>query len=313
MENSVLNSKRMLVASMLMFGTIGIFRRYIPLSSSVIALARAVVGTLFLLLLMAVKGSRPSAKAVMANLPALFVSGVLIGFNWILLFEAYQYTSVAVATLCYYTAPVFVILVSPVFLKERLTIKKLACVAAALVGMVLVSGVAGTGVSGIESGGAGALGAAEWKGILLGLGAAALYASIMILNKKIKDIQAIDKTVVQLAAAAVVLLPYTWFTEDMTGIGMTPLAAVLLLVVGVVHTGIGYAVYFGSMKDLKAQTVALYSYIDPVTAIILSALLLHERMGAAEMAGAVLILCAAIAGDLLGKSENSAKIRKTAR
>ena len=291
MENSVRNSKWMLVGSMLMFGTIGIFRRQIPLSSSVIALARAVLGTLFLLFLMAVKGSRPSVKAVTANLPALLVSGVLIGFNWILLFEAYQYTSVAVATLCYYTAPVLVILVSPVFLKEKLTGKKLVCVAAALAGMVLVSGVAGADVT--EG-----VGSSEWKGILLGLGAAALYAAIMILNKKIRDIPAIDKTVVQLAAAGVVLLPYTWFTEDISAIRLTPEVGLLLVIVGVVHTGIGYAMYFGSMKALRAQTVALFSYIDPVTAILLSALLLNERMGAAQMAGAVLILCAAVAGDM---------------
>ncbi|MEW4414729.1 EamA family transporter [Clostridium sp. AN503] len=291
MENSVRNSKWMLVGSMLMFGTIGIFRRQIPLSSSVIALARAVLGTLFLLFLMAVKGSRPSVKAVTANLPALLVSGVLIGFNWILLFEAYQYTSVAVATLCYYTAPVLVILVSPVFLKEKLTGKKLVCVAAALAGMVLVSGVAGSDVT--EG-----VGSSEWKGILLGLGAAALYAAIMILNKKIRDIPAIDKTVVQLAAAGVVLLPYTWFTEDISAIRLTPVVGLLLVIVGVVHTGIGYAMYFGSMKALRAQTVALFSYIDPVTAILLSALFLNERMGTAQMAGAVLILCAAVAGDM---------------
>lgn len=288
MEHTVEHSKRMLIVSMLIFGTIGIFRRYIPLSSSIIAFARAAVGTLFLLLLMAVQGTRLSGKAVKANLPALLVSGVMIGFNWILLFEAYQYTSVAVATLCYYMAPVFVILVSPVFLKESLTKRKLACVAAALAGMVLVSGVSGTGFAG----------AAAWKGILLGLAAAVLYAGIMILNKKIKDMAAIDRTVAQLAAAAFVLLPYTWLTEDMSTVRMTLPMAGMLLFAGVVHTGIGYAMYFGSMKSLKAQTVALFSYIDPVTAVILSALLLDEHMDAAQMAGAVLILCAAIAGDL---------------
>ncbi len=176
-------------------------------------------------------------------------------------------------------------------MKEKLTGKKLVCVAAALAGMVLVSGVAGADVT--EG-----VGSSEWKGILLGLGAAALYAAIMILNKKIRDIPAIDKTVVQLAAAGVVLLPYTWLTEDISAIRLTPVVGLLLVIVGVVHTGIGYAMYFGSMKALRAQTVALYSYIDPVTAILLSALLLNERMGAAQMAGAVLILCAAVAGDM---------------
>lgn len=288
MENTVQASKRMLLVSMLIFGTIGIFRRVIPLPSSAIAFARAAVGVLFLLVLMTVKGLRPSAKDVRANLPALLLSGVLVGFNWILLFEAYQYTSVAVATLCYYTAPVLVILTSPIFLKECLTPKKLICVAIALAGMVLVSGAAKMG----------AVEVAEWRGILLGLGAAALYAGIMVLNKKMREIAAIDRTVVQLAAASVVLLPYTWLTEDVMAFRLTLPVVVMLLFVGVVHTGIAYAMYFGSMRALPAQTVALFSYIDPVTAIILSGVLLHERMGAAEMTGAVLILCAAIWGDM---------------
>lgn len=279
-SNSELQSKIALTSSMVIFGTIGIFRKYIPLPSSVVAMARGFIGMVFLLLVIFAKRERPSAEAIKANLRMLILSGVALGFNWILLFEAYQYTTVATATLCYYMAPIFVILVSPILLRERLTKKRVLCVVVALLGMVLVSGVLQSGVSGLT----------ELRGILLGLGAAMLYASVILLNKKIKDISAYDKTILQLGVAAVVLLPYTLVTENMSELALTPLMIVMLLVVGVIHTGVAYALYFGSMKHLKAQTVALYSYIDPIVAIILSALFLHESMGILEGIGACMVL-----------------------
>lgn len=279
-QNNVMQAKLTLVLSMVIFGTIGIFRKYIPLPSGVIAMARGVIGMIFLLLVVCLKGVRPSLHAIRANLCGLVLSGAALGFNWILLFEAYQYTTVATATLCYYMAPIFVILVSPFLFQEKLTGKKTACVVVAFVGMVFVSGVYRTGFLNI----------AEMKGILLGLGAAVLYASVILLNKRIRDISAYDKTIMQLGIAAIVLLPYTIVSESVHKLSVTPLMAVMLLVVGIVHTGVAYALYFGSMKNLKAQTVALYSYIDPIVAIILSALFLQEQMGIMEIIGACMVL-----------------------
>jgi len=287
-RNDVNKSRWMLISSMLIFGTIGIFRKYIPLPSSVLAMARGWIGMAFLAAVLLLKRQKLNRKAIGRNFPCLLASGIMMGFNWILLFEAYRYTSVATATLCYYMAPIFVVLVSPMLLKERLSRKKLLCVGAALAGMVLVSGVTKAGFRGAE----------EWTGVLLGLGAAVLYAGVVLLNKFIRELNVYDKTIVQLGAAAVVLLPYTLLTEDFSQITFEPLAVGLLLVVGIVHTGIAYALYFGSLKDLPGQTVALFSYIDPVCAIILSSLLLQEAMGAAEGIGAVLVLCAALVSEL---------------
>lgn len=282
-ENGTMKSRIALMGAMCIFGTVGILRRYIDLPSSVIALVRGAVGVVFLLCLTAIMGKKTDRAAIRKNLGILLLSGAFIGFNWILLFEAYCYTSVATATLSYYMAPILVVLASPIVLKERLTGKKLACVGVALVGMVLVSGVVQTGFSGLS----------ELKGVALGLGAAVLYASVVLLNKKLGEISAYDKTIVQLAAAAVVLLPYTLLTEDMSALHVDTLGLVLLLVAGVVHTGAAYALYFGSMKDLPAQTVALYSYIDPILAVVLSAVFLREPMTIGGMVGAVMILGAA--------------------
>lgn len=283
-----MNATFELTLTMVIFGTIGIFRRYLPLPSSLVAMARGLIGMLFLLLVMGLKKTGLNRAAIRRKLPALCLSGAAIGVNWILLFEAYNYTSVATATLCYYLAPMFVILLSPLVLKERLTARKLLCVLAALLGMVFVSGVA-------ESGGGGS---SDWRGVLLGLGAAVLYAGVVLANKQLGDVPAGDRTIVQLGSAALVLLPYVLLTEDLAALTFAPGTVALLLVVGVVHTGMAYAMYFGALTQLKAQTAAILSYIDPVVAILLSALLLKERMSLLGGLGAALILGAAVVSEL---------------
>lgn len=275
-----------LVLSMLIFGTIGLFRRYIPLPSGLLAMARGLIGTLFLVLVMALRRQRPSGAAIRKNLPLLILSGAMIGFNWILLFEAYNHTTVALATLCYYMAPVFVTLASAVLFQEHLTRRKLLCVAAALCGMVLVSGIGRQEAQG------------SLRGIALGLGAAVLYAGVVLLNKRLTAMPTYDKTIVQLGASALVLAPYVLWMERSWHTSCTPAAAALVLLVGVVHTGVAYALYFASVSHLKAQTIALLSYIDPASAIVLSALLLREPVSAAEICGVFLILGAAIASEL---------------
>lgn len=275
-----------LILSMVIFGTIGIFRKYIPLPSGMMAMLRGLVGAGFLMLLLVFRKEKLSFPAIRKNLWPLLISGGLIGFNWILLFEAYRYTTVATATLCYYMAPVFVMLAAPVVLKESLSAKKLLCIAAAFIGMVLVSGVLNANAGG------------SIQGVLLGLGAALLYGSVMLINQKIRNIGAYDKTIVQLFMAAVVLIPYVLAAESLQGVEITPLVMLMMVIVCIVHTGVAYALYFGSMDDLKAQTVALFSYIDPIVAVILSALLLKEEMALTGWIGAALILGATLFSEL---------------
>lgn len=292
---SAVSSKLQLTASMLVFSSIGIFVKYIPMPSSVIAFARGLTGMIFLLLVVLVTKNKLSPENIKKNLLILVLSGAAIGFNWILLFEAYNYTTVATATLTYYLAPFFVMIVSPFFLKEKLTIKQFVCLAGALVGMVFVSGMIKNGIPELS----------EIKGILFGLGAAILYATVIVLNKKLGEISAYEKTIMQLGTAAIVVLPYIFITEDMSSITFTTQSVILLLVVGIVHTGIAYAFYFNSMKDLKAQTVAIFSYIDPAVAILLSAFVLKEEMDIYGIIGAVLILGSAFVSEInFKKAEN---------
>ena len=277
--------KAKLIAAMCLFGTIGILRRYIPCSSGVLALARSVVGLLFLLAVRLFRRAPFPAAALRQNAPVLCASGVLLGGNWILLFEAYRYTTVAVATVSYYMAPVFILLLSPLVLHESLTLKKALCVAAALLGMTLVSGVWETGLTGMT-------------GVVYGLGAATMYTGVVLLNKRIRGLSAGDRTIAQLFVAAVAMLPYVLLTEQNGALRMDAGALLLLIVAGVLHTGVAYTLYFGSIGSLPAQTAALFSYIDPVVAVLLSVLLLHEPLSALAAVGAALVICAAVVSEL---------------
>lgn len=281
-----MNDKTKLITSVFLFGTIGIFVNYIPLPSSVIAMSRGIVGALFLLLLALLRRERPDLKAIRKKLPLLLLSGAVLGCNWMLLFQAYKYAGVATGTLCYYLAPVFVTLLSPFLFGERLTVKKFCCAAVALVGMVPISGVLDADA------------AVSVTGILFGVGAACLYTCIVILNKKINGVSDSDRTLVQLAAAGIVMLPYVLLTQDLGSLTLTTVQLLLLIAVGVVHTGVAYMLYLSSVNALPAQTVAIFSYVDPITAIVLSALLLNEPFGAWSIVGAVLILGATFVSEL---------------
>ncbi|MBQ4557156.1 MAG: EamA family transporter [Clostridia bacterium] len=283
------------IIPMLIFGTIGIFREYTPLPSGLLSMARGLIGAAFLFLVMIISRAKINGAAVKKNFLLLFVSGAMIGVNWILLFEAYKYTTVPVATLSYYMAPIFVILGAAVLLKEKLTPLKAICALVAFVGIVLVA-------FGSDAGGESVEGKNHLLGILLGLGAAALYASDILINKVVDGVSAQERTLVQLATAGAVCIPYTFLAENLDKVTFTATSVIMLIIMGVVHTGIAYTLYFGSMKQLKAQTVALLSYIDPVASVILAVMLIPGSvLSAMGWIGAVLVLGAAVVSELPSK------------
>ena len=279
-----MNARIKVITSMLIYGSIGLFVRYIPLPSSVIAMIRGIIGAPFVLLVMLLAGKKSELKSVKGKLLPLGISGAIMGLNWILLFEAYRFTSVAVATLCYYMAPIFIVAVSPLLFKEKLGKRKLICIAAALFGMVLVSGLGE--------------GADSLKGVILALSAAVLYAAVVSINKLCGEVSPYGRTFVQLASAALILLPYNLFSGSLSGLNPGLAGGLMLILVGIVHTGFAYYLYFGSMEALPAQSLAILSYIDPVTAVLLSALILREPLTSAAIIGAFLILGAALISEL---------------
>lgn len=278
----------MILSSMLIFGTIGIFRRYIPLSSAFLAFSRGILGGLFILAFVRLKRGKTAERLPVRTVIWLAATGAVMGINWILLFEAYNHTTVAVATLCYYMQPTIVVLLSPLIFRERLTGKKAVCAAVAIAGMVLVSGVIGGGEAQ----------AGSLQGILLGLGAAVFYSGVVIMNKRISGIDAYQKTIIQLLSAGAVMVPYLLLTGGFSSEGFSTRAVILLLIVGLVHTGIAYVLYFGSMDGLKVQSVAIFSYIDPVSALLFSAIFLKEPLSALGIIGAVMIIGSAVISEM---------------
>lgn len=273
-------AKLKVIAAMLIFGTISLFVKNIALASSEIALYRGILGSLFLLMVLLIKRDKVPWPRLKENRVPLLLSGAAIGFNWILLFEAYKYTTVSNATLSYYFAPVFVMLASPFIFKEKLTAVRVGCILLAMVGMYLIVGRGTVGGEGFN----------HPLGILYGIGAAAFYACVVILNKFLKGLSGLESTMFQLMIASLVLAPYIFITEGFDVLAIPKVSLPYLLVLGVVHTGVAYVLYFSAMQELKSQTIATLSYIDPISAVLVSALFLNENLTPIQLIGGIFIL-----------------------
>lgn len=269
----------MLIGAMVVFGTIGVFVRNIPLASAEVALYRAVLAAMLLAGYFLLSRQRVGLKKLGRELPLLLLSGAAMGFNWILLFEAYKYTTVSAATLSYYFAPVIVTVACPILFREKMGMKEWICFAMSTLGIVLI-----TGIGELSGGGQ------HLKGIAFGLGAAVLYATVILLNKFIQNVAGIQRTFLQFLAAIGVLIPYVLCTGGVNLGQLNTLGWVNLLIVGLVHTGITYCLYFSALKSLPGQEAAILSYIDPLVAVLISVFALGETMTAVQLLGGVLIL-----------------------
>lgn len=275
----LIDPRLMLIISMAVFGTLGLFVRNIPVSSGELALYRAILAALLIAVFLLITRQKIPFHEIKKEIPLLLLSGMAMGFNWILLFEAYKYTTVSVATLSYYFAPVIVTAACPVLFKEKMSAKQWICFFMSTLGIVLITGLGD--LSGQSS---------HLIGIFFGLGAACFYATVILLNKFIKKVEGIHRTFLQFIAAILVLIPYVGFTGGVTLSALNGVGWVCLLVVGLVHTGVTYCLYFSSLKELPGQKAAILSYIDPLVAVLVSVLILGESMSIMQAAGGALIL-----------------------
>ena len=270
-------SKVLMALSMFIFGTIAPLVRNIGVGSGELALYRAIMAAVIVGGFLLFSRQKISIGGIKRELLLLLISGAAMGINWILLFEAYKYTTVSVATLSYYFAPVIVMVICPLLFKEKLTLKQIICFVMATVGLVLITGTSGGGSE-------------DKLGILFGLSAAMFYATVMLLNKFIKGVEGLHRTFIQFLAAIIVLLPYVALTDGFTLGNLNGMGWGLLLVVGLVHTGLAYCMYFSAIKELAGHKVAMLSYIDPLVAVIVSVVFLSEQMTFPQILGGILIL-----------------------
>lgn len=275
----------MFVIAAISFGTISIFVKRIPLSSSEISLYRAVIACVILAGYLLATGKMKMIRTLEKKLILLFASGAAIGFNWILLFTAYNYTTVALSTLAYYFAPTLIIIGSVTLFRERLTVKQIVCFLASTAGLVLIIGVSGGGSS-------------DLAGLFFGLGAALLYAIVVLLNKKIGDVDGLIRTWVQFASAVIVLIPYVALTGKFHLSQLDGTSWIYLLILGVVHTGIMYVFYFTSLSHLDGQQAAILSYLDPAVSVLVSVFFFHEPITGLQLLGGAMILFFALINEV---------------
>ena len=275
----------LLIISMLVFGTIAVFVKNIKLSSGKdlssqeLALYRAVLASVLIALFLIITKQKFEFSKIKKEVPLLLISGIAMGINWIFLFQAYKYTTVSVATLSYYFAPVIVTIACPILFKEKLTKKQIICFIFSTVGLALITGIGDL-----------SQGKNHLIGILFGLGAACFYATVIIMNKYIKNVAGVQRTFLQFLAAIIILLPYVLLTSKINIMSLTKVSWINLLIVGLVHTGITYCLYFTALKDLPGQKAAILSYIDPLVAVLMSVFVLSEEITFVQIIGGILIL-----------------------
>jgi len=274
---------------MCLFGVLGPVVKAIGLPSSAIACLRAVIAALALGIYYLLRKKRIEKEKVKRSLLPLLLCGVCLAGDWIGLFESYNYTSVATATICYYIEPIFMLLGSAIFLREKLYKKHLFCIVIAFLGVAMVSGIVENGLPSIS----------EFKGVLFAILGALFYAAIVLLNKKyLSDVDPVFRTLVQLVVAAIITAPYVFATEDTASFVFTPKSIMLLLLLGIAMTAIPYIVYFSNIVRIPTKTAAIFSYADPVVAVIVSVLFMHEPISIYGILGAILVIGSAIFSEI---------------
>lgn len=268
----------MMIFSMVIFGTLGVFVRNIPVSSGELALYRAILAALLIAVYLGITKQKIPFANIKKEVPLLLASGVAMGVNWIFLFQAYKYTTVSLATLSYYFAPVIVTVACPFLFKEKLTGKQIICFLMSTAGLIMITGIGKVGSN------------TDFIGILWGLGAAFFYAVVILLNKFIKGVEGIHRTFLQFLSAIVILIPYVAVTGGVTLGQLHTVGWINLLIVGLLHTGITYCLYFSALKELPGQKAAILSYIDPLVAVVISVTVLGESMTVWQAVGGLLIL-----------------------
>ena len=276
----------MFILSMLIFGTNGLLVARISVQSSQIVLLRTLIGGALLTMIVLLHGGF-DRSAIRADLPMLLLGGIALGLNWVTLFGAYRQLNVSLATLIYYIGPILVLLFSPFLFREKLTAVKIAAVIIVAVGLVCISG--SILVTGMNP-----------AGLATAVASALFYAALIVFNKRITHTEGLQTAAIELDIAFVVVFIYCLATVGLPH----PVRADLpyIAIIGIVNTGLAYLLYFSGLQKLSGQSVALISYVDPVSALLFSALFLHESMTPVQIIGAILIIGGAMLGELKKQS-----------
>lgn len=274
-----------LLSAMALWGTMSLFVKNIEMASSTLALTRAVIAVITLYILRCCLHQKIDRQACRKDWVGLLISGAALGLNWTMLFSAYNYVSVSVATLCYYFAPTLIILFCAIFFHEKMTQKQWLCFLISTLGLILIINVNSSGNDML-------------KGIFFGLCAAIFYAVIMLANKTIHHVGGIDRTLIQLMISILFLFPYCFMTSSLTFTSLSLHSIINILILGIVYTAFAYTLFFSAISELPGQKAAIMTYIDPLVAVLTSALILHETILPMQILGGILVIGSAIISEI---------------
>ncbi|MDD4461429.1 MAG: DMT family transporter [Eubacteriales bacterium] len=268
------------ILSMLLFGLNGIVASRIALSSYEIVWLRTMFGSLFLIGVFFLGRKTMVFRHHRKSFIYLILSGVSMGISWMLLYEAYQLIGVSIASLLYYCGPVIVMILSPILFRERLTRNRVISFLVVLAGVYLINGqMPQTQQTG--------------RGILFGLLSALMYSGMVIFNKKAHGITGLENASFQLLVSFLTVTVFIAFRHGLT-IPADSVNWPAILTLGLVNTGVGCYLYFSSIGHLPAQTVAIFSYLELLSAVLFSVLLLREVLHPLQIAGALIMIGGAV-------------------
>ena len=277
------------ILTLLMFGSNGVVASYIALNSYEIVFFRTLIGGLFLVAVFLITRGKIQALRDKKQFLCMLISGAAMGGNWMFLYEGYQQIGVGLATLASYFGPVIVMALSPLLFRERLVPAKVLGILAAFGGMLLVDLE-----TLVES-------RFSW-GLICGLMAAVMYAVMIIFNKKAQGITGLENTLWQLGVSFVIVTIFMVFRQGFT-LSVPQGSLLPILMLGIVNTGVGCYLYFSAIGKLPAQSVAICGYLEPLSTLVFSAVLLQEHLTPLQAGGAVLILGGAALGECWGRKK----------
>ena len=269
------------ILALLIFGTNGLLVANISLQASQIVLFRTLIGGILLTAIVILRGGF-DRSAVREEAIPLLCGGAALGLNWIALFQAYQLLNVSLATLIYYVGPMLVLVLSPILFREKLNSTRIVAALVVALGLICISGsITRSGMS--------------VRGLAVAVVSALFYATLIVFNKRIVKTGGLQTAAIELDVAFVVVLVYVLLTAGLPVLQKHEIPALLIL--GAVNTGLAYLLYFSGLQKIPGQSVALLSYIDPVSALFFAAVFLQEAMSPVQILGAVLIIGGALLGE----------------
>ncbi len=274
------------ILALLLFGSNGIIANYIDLSSTEIVLYRTFIGSLLLLFFFFITKNKWTFYKNKKHFFFLILSGISMGLSWMFLYEAYNRIGVSISSLLYYCGPIIVMALSPVIFRERLTKRKLTGFLVVFIGIVLVNGNLISEYNNLF-------------GLFCGIMSAIMYSFMVIFNKKAAKISGLENSLLQLAVSCLTVAAFVLFRGNFS-ISIPQSSILPLLFLGIVNTGIGCFLYFSKLEKLPVQSVSVLGYIEPLSAVVLSVIVLNESMNVVQIIGAVLVIGGAVYAEMAG-------------